>query len=263
MQLRYSNTAPAIPRVMQSATAGVDLDAMHCQHAQAAQQQDGATAADSEAASARFCALEQHHHELEAAHVALHSQLEVERSAWTARECELEAELAAADAASGAAGEAATNAQRLIHTLQQELQSVRADCDGQLINFRQQAETQAAAAERDAQSKAAAQAEAGADLEQQLTDLRAQQEARVSDLEHQLAQRAAVGNAETPVEADSGSEVDGLRQSVKELSEQVQRYAEAAERLSAELEEAHAASASLEEQVIVPRDRVMYVAQAS
>jgi predicted nucleic acid-binding Zn-ribbon protein len=198
----------------------------------------------------QLSALEHRNHELEAAHAALQSQLETERSARAIREREHEAELAAASAARGAANEAVTAVQHKIATLQREMQSVQADCDGQLTQTRQVA--------RDAQSKAAAHAETVAHLEQQIRDLHAQHEASVSDLEQQLAERMASStSAEAPAEGESSAEVDGLRQSVKELSEQVHRYAEAAERLTIELDEAHAASASLEEQVRCPYVRQM------
>ena len=200
--------------------------------------------------SVQLSAWEHRNREDEAAHAALQTQLEDERSARTTREREHEAELTAASAARAATNEAVAAAEYQVVTLQKELQSVRADCDGQLTDARQQAEIQAAAAERDAQSKAAAHAETVARLEQHIRDLHAEHVARVSDLEQQLAGWAAsTSGAEQPTEGDARAEVEGLRQSVKELSEQVQRYAEAAERLTTELEEAHAASASLEEQV--------------
>jgi len=150
---------------------------------------------------------------------------------------------------------AVADLQRQNKELQRELQSVRAQCDRQGEEAGQQAEALDAAAEREAQSRVQReqdQAAAAAQIERRIADVRAEHEQRVRELEKQLAERPEGGFAAAEgADASSGTaEIEGLRQSVKELSEQVQRYAEAAEGLSTQLEEAHAAQASLEEQVL-------------
>ena len=77
----------------------------------------------------------------------------------------------------------------------------------------------------------------------------------MADLRTQLtAAQEAVSSSQNVKPAGGGpsggaAEVDGLRLSVKELSDQVQRYAQAAERLTEELDSAHDAAAKTEEEV--------------